>query len=95
MRYSTVPYRIALVVNENIPAARIQEIMQSFPSELIAGISLFDFFKGRNIPSGKKSLAFNILYRSNERTLRDEEIETLHASLVDYLIKETGGELRK
>jgi phenylalanyl-tRNA synthetase beta chain len=94
-KFPPVERDIALVVDEKIPAARVEEIMRSFPSELIAGISFFDFFKGKNIPAGKKSLAFNILYRSNERTLRDEEIETLHASLVDYLIKETGGELRK
>jgi phenylalanyl-tRNA synthetase beta chain len=94
-KFPPVERDIALVVDEKIPAARVQEIMHSFPSELIAGISLFDFFRGGSIPAGKKSLAFNIIYRSNERTLRDEEIETLHASLVEYLIEKTGGELRK
>ena len=94
-KFPPVERDIALVVDEKIPAARVQEIIHSFPSELIAGISLFDFFRGKSIPAGKKSLAFNIIYRSNERTLRDEEIETLHASLVEYLIEKTGGELRK
>jgi len=94
-KFPPVERDIALVVDEKMPAARIQELMGSFPSELIAGISLFDFFRGGNIPAGKKSLAFNIIYRSKERTLRDEEIETLHASLVEYLIEKTGGELRK
>jgi phenylalanyl-tRNA synthetase beta chain len=94
-KFPSVERDIALVVDEKIPAARVQEIIRSFPSELIAGISLFDFFRGGTIPAGKKSLAFNIIYRANERTLRDEEIEPLHASLVEYLIEKTGGELRK
>jgi phenylalanyl-tRNA synthetase beta chain len=70
------------------------EFIREFPTELIGNISVFDYYKGGAIPSGKKSLAFNIIYRSKERTLKDDEVEELHASLVSHIIQKTGGELR-
>jgi phenylalanyl-tRNA synthetase beta chain len=94
-KYPSVERDIAIVVDETIPSAQIQETIRSFPSELIEDISVFDYFKGENIPEGRKSLAFNIIYRANDRTLRDEEVEELHTSLVAYIIEKTGGELRR
>ncbi|MBM4137578.1 MAG: phenylalanine--tRNA ligase subunit beta [Nitrospira sp.] len=94
-KYPHVERDIAIVVDERIPTSEIKEIIKSFPSELIEEVSVFDFYKGRNIPAGKKSLAFNIIYRSKDKTLRDDEVETLHASLVKHLLEKTGGELRK
>ncbi|MFA4918728.1 MAG: phenylalanine--tRNA ligase subunit beta [Thermodesulfovibrionales bacterium] len=94
-KFPAVERDIALTVDEALPSARIKEIINSYPSELIEEVSVFDYFKGGNIPQGKKSLAFNIIYRSKERTLTDEEIEVLHSSLVGYIAEKTGGELRK
>jgi phenylalanyl-tRNA synthetase beta chain len=94
-RYPYVERDIAIVVDENIPASEIEEIIRAFPSELIEEVSVFDYYKRGNIPEGKKSLAFSIIYRSKEKTLTDEEVEELHASLVEHILKKTNGELRK
>ena len=94
-KYPSVERDIAIVVDEAIPASEITEVIKAFPSELIEEVSIFDYYKGGNIPSGKKSIAFSILYRSKERTLTDEEVEKLHSSLVEHIIRKTGGELRK
>ncbi|MEW6584994.1 MAG: phenylalanine--tRNA ligase subunit beta [Nitrospirota bacterium] len=94
-KYPSVERDIALVVEETLPARTIQEMIRSFPSDLIEDVSIFDSYKGKNIPEGKKSLAFGIVYRSSERTLTVEEVENLHSSLVDYLLRKTGGEIRK
>jgi phenylalanyl-tRNA synthetase beta chain len=93
-KYPSVERDVAMVVDETIPSARIMEIIREFPTELIGDVSVFDFYKGGAIPSGKKSLGFNIIFRSKERTLRDDEVEELHASLVSHIIQKTGGELR-
>ncbi|HMK49311.1 MAG TPA: hypothetical protein VK435_04605, partial [Thermodesulfovibrionales bacterium] len=101
MRYASIPKfpaverDIALIVDESIPSAKISEIVNSYPTELIEGVSVFDSFRGGSIPKGKKSLAFNIIYRSKERTLTDEEIESVHSSLVNFIAEKTGGELRR
>jgi phenylalanyl-tRNA synthetase beta chain len=94
-RYPYVERDIAIVVDEAIPASEITRIILAFPLEIIEEVSIFDYFKGGNIPAGKKSLAFSIVYRSKEKTLTDEEVERLHSSLVEHIIKTTGGELRK
>lgn len=93
-RYPYVERDVAIVVDENIAASEINRIMNSFSSELIEKVSIFDCYRGGNIPEGKKSLAFSIVYRSKEKTLTDEEVENIHASLVDYLLEKTGGEIR-
>jgi phenylalanyl-tRNA synthetase beta chain len=93
-KYPSVERDIAVVVDENISAAEVKEIVRAFHSGLIEDVSIFDFYKGSNIPEGKKSLAFSIIYRSMGKTLRDDEVEKLHNSLVDYILKKTGGELR-
>ncbi|MFH1704159.1 MAG: phenylalanine--tRNA ligase subunit beta [Nitrospirota bacterium] len=94
-KYPSVERDVAVVVNEDIPASEILSMIRTFPSELIENVSVFDYYKGGNIPEGKKSLAFSITYRSKDRTLTDEEVEKLHSSIVEHILGKTGGELRK
>ena len=94
-KYPPVDRDIAVVVDETMPSAHVGEIIRAFPSDLIEEIAVFDYFKGGNIPPGKKSLAFSVVYRSKDRTLTDDEVEGLHAALLDYLVEKTGGEIRK
>jgi phenylalanyl-tRNA synthetase beta chain len=94
-KYPSVERDVAVVVNEDIPASDILNMIRTFPSELIEEVSVFDYYKGGNIPEGKKSLAFSITYRSKDRTLIDEEVEKLHSLLVGHVLGKTGGELRK
>ncbi|MEW6570885.1 MAG: phenylalanine--tRNA ligase subunit beta [Nitrospirota bacterium] len=94
-KYPPVERDIAFVVDESIPSSKIKELIMSYSSEIIEEVSIFDFYRGGNIPEGKKSLAFSITYRSKEKTLTDEEVETIHNSLVNFLIEQTGGMLRK
>jgi phenylalanyl-tRNA synthetase beta chain len=93
-KYPSVERDIAVVLDETIPSSRIREIIASYPTELIEEVSVFDYFKGGNIPEGRKSLALNILYRAQDRTLTDGEIEELHAKLVKEVLEKSGGELR-
>ncbi len=94
-KYPPVERDIALVVDDALASGKIREMIRTYPSDFIEEVSVFDHFKGGNIPQGKKSLAFNIIYRSKEKTFTDDEIEALHSSLVEYIVGKTGGELRK
>lgn len=93
-KYPHIDRDVALVVDDSISASSITEMMKRYPSELIEDVSIFDFYKGKNIPQGRKSLAFTIRYRAKERTLTDSEIEEVHSGLVRYITDRTGATVR-
>ena len=55
---------------------------------LLVGFELFDLFadaSGEKLPADRKSLAYTLTYRSNDRTLKSEEVDAAHAKIVDAL----------
>jgi len=83
---------MALVVEAEVPAKRVQDIIESCP--LVARVSLFDVYSGGQVPAGKKSLAYRILYQSPSRTLTDEEVNRAQGQILDRLQRELGATLR-
>jgi len=55
---------------------------------------LFDVYAGDQVPPGKRSLAFRLTYRDQERTLTDDLVNPLHEALVAAVTRELKGELR-
>lgn len=100
LRYSPVPKYppierdVALILDYDTAASTVRDIIDEFRSEYIEDVELFDAYTGKNIPAKKKSLAFRIIYRSRDRTLTDNEVESIHQELVEFILKKTGGELR-
>jgi phenylalanyl-tRNA synthetase beta chain len=93
-KYPAIERDIAIILDEGLSSAGVMEELKGYRSEYIEKVELFDHYKGKNIPQGKKSLGYRITYRSPERTLTDEEVETIHTGLVAYILQRTGGELR-
>jgi len=85
---------IALVLNKDIPAEGVREEIAASGGELVSKVVLFDVYEGEQIPENKKSLAFSIGYRSNEKTLTDEEIDIVHDKIVNRVSEEFSAELR-
>ncbi|MBI4827027.1 MAG: phenylalanine--tRNA ligase subunit beta [Nitrospirae bacterium] len=84
----------ALVVNDNITVSDVRKVISNVESDIIDSVALFDIYKGKPIPNDKKSLAFAIRYRSSSKTLTDDEVDRLHASIVELLKSELQAELR-
>ena len=92
-RYPSVVRDVTLLVGRDVDFA---DLLQAIDSERIAdysGTKLVGTYEGQNIPEGKRSVTLRIEYRSNEQTLRDEEVEELHRGLIDSLVKKFGAEL--
>jgi len=83
---------IALVVERALPSKRVQDIIESSP--LVAKVTLFDVYTGPQVPPGKKSLAYRILYQSPSRTLTDEEVNEEQERILERLGRELGATLR-
>ena len=62
---------------------------------LIEEVQVFDQYRGASIPEGKKSLAYTISYRSDDRTLTDDEVNDIHESITSGLVRDFDAELRK
>lgn len=73
---------IAIIVDETENAGTVQSFLEKIAAQTVSGqifienIKLFDIYHGKGLPENKKSLAFAINYRSNERTLTDKEVQT-------------------
>jgi phenylalanyl-tRNA synthetase beta chain len=92
-RFPSVSRDIALVVNEQVSYGRVEEIIQSFP--LVTKVTLFDIYRGEQIPEGKKSFAIRIVYQSPSHTLTDEEVDQTQEQMLARLHQELGATLRK
>ena len=92
--YPPVLEDLALVVDEGIPAGQVEALIRQMGGKTLAGLSLFDVYRGEQVGSGKKSLAYQLTYQNPERTLTDEEVAKLRTRIVNRLEQEIGAQLR-
>jgi phenylalanyl-tRNA synthetase beta chain len=76
-KYPAVERDLALIVDEDIEAEKLEQKITKAAGNLLTRIEIFDVFRGKQIPAGKKSLAFRLVFQSKERTLTEEEVNTL------------------
>ena len=76
---------MAIVVEESVTNEKIVSEILTAGGTLLRKVSLFDVYRGDQIPSGKKSLAYALMYQSNEGTLADKEIDKAHKKVEDRL----------
>ncbi|AKU90534.1 phenylalanine--tRNA ligase subunit beta [Vulgatibacter incomptus] len=94
-RFPAVLRDLAAVVPSDLPAERLRGVLLGPAGEgLVEGVELFDVYEGPQVGPGRKNLAFAIRYRAKDRTLRDDEIDRVHQSLVAALEREVGAQLR-
>jgi phenylalanyl-tRNA synthetase beta chain len=84
-RFPAVTRDIALVVDESFLAETILEEIRALADPLVESASLFDCYRGTPIPEGKKSLAYTIAYRAQDRTLTDDEANAAHDRVRGHL----------
>ncbi|MGA2191932.1 MAG: phenylalanine--tRNA ligase subunit beta [Nitrospirota bacterium] len=94
-RFPSVERDVAVIVPEEVTSFSIMRVIESLKIELIEDIRLFDYYAGKPIPEGKKSLAYTITYRSTSRTLTDEEVNEVHQAVVAALREKLGAEIRE
>jgi phenylalanyl-tRNA synthetase beta chain len=93
-RYPAVTLDISVLADASVTVAEIERIATREGGALLESVRLFDVYRGSQIPAGKKSLAFNLVYRVGDRTLTDEEVGPVHARALKAIEKETGATLR-
>jgi phenylalanyl-tRNA synthetase beta chain len=92
--FQAVERDFAFVVDQDVAAEQIIKIVGSADKKLIDQINVFDIYQGPGIDDDKKSIAVNIRMQPMDRTMTDEEIETLRQKIIDLVAKKAGGILR-
>jgi len=86
---------IALLVEEDMEVGRIKKVIEEFGKPILESVELFDVYRGKQVEEGKKSVAFNLVYRDKEKTLTDDEVSKVHQSVLDALKEKLQAVLRE
>ena len=85
---------MALVLDDEVTAARILETVREVAGELLVNLRLFDVYRGQHIENGKKSMAVGVVLQHRERTLTDEEVNATMDRMLTALAARCGAILR-
>ena len=85
---------IAVLVDDTVPAASMQAAIEKAAGSILEAVKLFDVYKGKGIPEGKKSVAYSLSMRAPDRTLTDEECDKAMKQALAALEKDFGAVLR-
>jgi phenylalanyl-tRNA synthetase beta chain len=85
---------IAILVNDAVPAQRIQDTIKEVTGELLHDINVFDIYQGKGIAPNHKSVALGLTLQHASRTLRDEEVADLMERVITALKDQFAAELR-
>ncbi|MFH1783988.1 MAG: phenylalanine--tRNA ligase subunit beta [bacterium] len=93
-KYPAVTRDIAFLLESDVSSRDIVELIKKKGGEFLRDVKLFDVYKGEQVKSGYKSMAYSLVYQSNQRTLTDEEVNKVHAEIADQLQKKLGAQIR-
>jgi len=93
-RYPSIKRDVSMIIDDSVTSSNILEVLRQESKGLVKAIKVFDVYKGHQIQQGKKSLAYTLEYRSDEKTLKDEEVGQIHRNIQEVLVKKLGAEIR-
>lgn len=94
-KFPAVERDIAMVIDENVEVGNIEKAIQKKGKKILEEIQLFDVYRNEKLGESKKSVAYSLKFRSNDRTLTDEEINQTMEEIIKELENNLGAELRK
>ncbi len=94
-KFPAVERDIAMIVDESVEVGQIEKIITKKSKKLLESVKLFDIYRDDKIGEGKKSVAYSLIFRDKNKTLSDDEINTIMNNVITELEKNLGAELRK
>lgn len=93
-KYPAVTRDLAILCREEVTVGEAEAVITQAAGKLLRNIRLFDVYRGTGVPEGKKSLAFSLELRADDRTLTDTDSETVTKNVLDALENRLGAVLR-
>jgi phenylalanyl-tRNA synthetase beta chain len=78
---------LALVVDEDVPAGEVEDLIRQTGGATLRDAQLFDVYRGEQLGEGKKSLAYSLVYQHPHKTLTDKEVLSIRTKIVNRLEK--------
>ena len=93
-KFPAVSRDLALLVDNSVEFAQIEQIARQTEKKLLKKVELFDVYEGDKLPAGKKSYAVNFILQDEEKTMGDKQIEAIMNKLIANIKKQLNAELR-
>ena len=93
-KHPAVTRDLAILCREEVTVGEAEAVITQAAGKLLRNIRLFDVYRGTGVPEGKKSLAFSLELRADDRTLTDTDSETVTKNVLDALENRLGAVLR-
>lgn len=94
-KYPATKRDLAFILDEDIDSYSIEKIVKKNAKDLLEKYEVFDVYTGEGIDDGMKSLAFSVIFRANDRTLKDEEVNEIIEKIIEDITKDLSGKLRE
>jgi phenylalanyl-tRNA synthetase beta chain len=85
---------LAFIVDETVPAAKVEETIRQAGGKVVVAVRLFDVYRSAQIGAGLRSLAYSLTYQAADRTLSDKDVAGIRQRIIRRLEQELGAKLR-
>ena len=93
-KYPSVTRDLSLICDEDITVAQAEDTITAAAGKLLRNVKLFDIYRGVGVPEGKKSMAFSLELRADDRTLTDTDSEAVVSKVLSALSEKLNATLR-
>ncbi|KUG04924.1 phenylalanyl-trna synthetase beta chain [hydrocarbon metagenome] len=93
-KYPAVERDIAILIGQDVKASEAIAVIKASEPELLQDVIVFDIYTGEQVPEGYKSAAFRLTFQSMERTLKEEDINSLVDAILSSLQEQVQARLR-
>ena len=93
-KYQAATRDLSVICDEAVTVAMAENVITAAAGKLLRSVKLFDIYQGKGVAEGKKSLAFSLELRADDRTLTDVDTEGVMTKVLAALKEKLGAELR-
>ena len=93
-KYPSISKDVAFIVDKNLPSIELSKTIEHAGSRLLTKVEVFDVYTGDNIDKDKKSIAFNLTFEDQNKTLTEEEVMKLFENIIQKVCSSHNAILR-
>ena len=93
-KYPSISRDIAFIVNSDVHAGDIRDVIKSEGAPLVKSVDIFDVYEGEHLEDNQKSIAYHLLYQDPERTLTDDEVGASYEKIIAKVNEQFGAYVR-